>query len=132
MIRRLSVVSKMFAFLICSIFGAECLTCVCKISQFRLYLAMITSIFKFRPLLRFLCPINSFYRRNVSSMYNGSDRPSRLTNFDRLNLAQEQRLQNQLFHQNNLTVAKDWFSQSGLDGGAYVLTAFNNHCFTKY
>ena len=43
-----------------------------------------------RPLLHFLCLINSFYRRCVASMYNRSDRSNRLTRFNRSNLTEQQ------------------------------------------
>ena len=45
----------------------------CQNLQFRMYFAIKTSIFQLRPLLRFLCLINSFYRRYVSCMYNRSN-----------------------------------------------------------
>ena len=84
-------------------------------SAIRLCFAIKTSIFKFRPLLRFLCLINSFYGRYVSSMYN---RSNRLTRFDRFNATGGQQSKTYFFHSNNLTVAKGWFSQFGLEGGA--------------
>ena len=41
--------------------------------QFRMYVAIKTSIFELRPLLRFLCLINSFYRRYVCCIHNRSN-----------------------------------------------------------
>ena len=49
-------------------------SCFCQNLQFSVCFAIETSILKLRPLLRFLCLINSFYRRYVSSMYNRSNR----------------------------------------------------------
>ena len=46
------------------------------------------------PLLCFLCLINSFYRRYISSMYNRSNRSNRSDSFNRLNLAEGQQLKN--------------------------------------
>ena len=45
----------------------------CQNLQFRMYVAIKTSSFQLRPLLRFLCLINPFYRRYVSCMYNRSN-----------------------------------------------------------
>ena len=53
------------------------ISCFCQHLQFRLYFAIKASIFKLRPLLRFLCLINWFYRRYVSSMYNTSNESNR-------------------------------------------------------
>ena len=49
------------------------ISCFCQNLQFRLYFAIKTSIFKLRPLLRFLCLINSFYRRYVCCIHNRSN-----------------------------------------------------------
>ena len=101
--------------------------CFCQNLQFRLNFAIKTSIFKLRPLLRFLCLINSFYRRYVSSMYNRSNRSNRLTRFNKLILAEGQQLKKQLLHREFLSVARAWFSWSGKQEGAYSLTAFNDY-----
>jgi hypothetical protein len=65
------------------------ISCFCQNLPFIMFFAIKTSIFQLRPLLRFLCLINSFYRRYVSRMYNRSNISNRsniLTRFDRLNL----------------------------------------------
>ena len=49
------------------------ISCFCQNLQFRTYFAIKTSIFKLRPLLRFLCLINSFYRRYVCCIHNRSN-----------------------------------------------------------
>ena len=51
----------------------------CGNLQFKCYFDVKTSMFKLRPLLLFLCLINSFYRRHVPSMYNTS-----MTRFNKL------------------------------------------------
>ena len=51
----------------------EKISCFCQNLDFTLYFTIETSIFKLRPLFRFLCLINSFYRRYVSCMYNISN-----------------------------------------------------------
>ena len=61
------------------------ISCFCQNLQFRLYFAIKTSIFKLRPLLSFLCLINSFYRWYVPSMYNRSNRFNRLNRSNRSN-----------------------------------------------
>jgi len=61
------------------------ISCFCQNLQFRLYFVIKTSIFKLRPLLRFLCLINSFQRRYVSSMYNRSNRFNRSNRSNRFN-----------------------------------------------
>ena len=71
-------------------------SCFCQNLQFRMYFAIKTSVFQLRPLLRFLCLINSSYRRYVSSMYNRSNRSNRL---NKLNLAEAQQLKTYLFAQ---------------------------------
>ena len=48
----------------------EKISCFCQKLDLTLYFAIKTSIFKLRPLFRFLCLINSFYRRYVSCIYN--------------------------------------------------------------
>ena len=53
-------------------------------------------------------------------MYTRSNRSNRLTRFNRSNLTEEQQLKKKLFHPNNLTVAKGWFSLSGLEGGERI------------
>ena len=44
----------------------EKISCFCQKLDLTLYFTIKTSIFKLRPLFRFLCLINSFYRRYVS------------------------------------------------------------------
>ena len=51
----------------------EKISCFCQNLDFTLYFTIKTSIFKLRSLFRFLCLINSFYRRYVSCMYNRSN-----------------------------------------------------------
>ena len=51
-----------------------------------------TSIFKLRPLLRFLCLTNSFYKRCASNLYN---RSTRWHKYNKLNFRDDQ--QKQLF-----------------------------------
>ena len=46
------------------------ISCFCQKLDLTLYFTIKTSIFKLRPLFRFLCLINSFYRRYVSCIYN--------------------------------------------------------------
>ncbi len=53
--------------------GRAVISCFCQNLQFWLYFAIKTSIFKLRPLLRFLCLINSFYRRYVCCIHNRSN-----------------------------------------------------------
>ena len=48
----------------------EKISCFCQKLDLTLYFTIKTSIFKLRPLFRFLCLINSFYRRYVSCIYN--------------------------------------------------------------
>ena len=48
----------------------EKISCVCQNLQLRMYFDIKTSIFKLRPLFRFLLLINSFYRRYVFCIYN--------------------------------------------------------------
>ena len=51
----------------------EKISCFRQKLDFTLYFTIKTSIFKLWPLFRFLCLINSFYRRYVSCMYNISN-----------------------------------------------------------
>ena len=70
-------------------------SCFCQNLQFRLYFAMKTSIFKLRPLLRFLRLINSFYRRYVSCMYNRSNisnRSNRLNTLQQMMISMDQQI----------------------------------------
>ena len=48
------------------------ISCFCQKLDLTLYFTIKTSIFKLRPLFRFLCLINSFYRRYVSCIYTVS------------------------------------------------------------
>ena len=48
----------------------ENILCFRQYLDFTLYFTINTSILKLRPLFRFLCLINSFYRRYVSCIYN--------------------------------------------------------------
>ena len=50
-----------------------------------LYFFIKTAIFKVRPLLRFLCLINSFYRRYVCCIHNRSNGSNRSNRFSRSN-----------------------------------------------
>ena len=52
----------------------EKISCFYQHQLFGLYFAIKTSIFKLRPLFRFLFLINSSYRRCVSCMYNRYNR----------------------------------------------------------
>ena len=88
----------------------EKISCFCQNLQFRMYFSIGTSVFQLRPLLRFLCLINSFYRRYVSSMYNRSNRSNRS------NLSEQQQLK-KIFLKEFLSVAGAWFSWSGKQGG---------------
>ena len=51
----------------------EKFSCFGQNLDFTLYFTIKTSIFKLWPLFRFLCLINSFYRRYVSCVYNISN-----------------------------------------------------------
>ena len=51
----------------------EKISCFCQKLDLTLYFTIKTSIFKLQPLFRFLCLINSFYRRYVSCMYTISN-----------------------------------------------------------
>ena len=51
----------------------EKISCFCRKLDLTLYFTIKTSIFKLRPLFRFLCLINSFYRRYVSCVYTISN-----------------------------------------------------------
>ncbi len=86
--------------------------CFCQKLLFRLNFAIKTSIFKLRPLLRFLCLINSFYRRYVSSMYNRSNRSNRsnrLTRFNRSNSIDPINTSTLLFRKKCERHFCDWF-----------------------
>ena len=54
----------------------EKISCFRQHLDFTLYFTIKTSIFKLRPLFRFLCLINSFYRRYVSCVYTISNIPN--------------------------------------------------------
>ena len=51
----------------------EKISCFCQKLDLTLYFTIKSSIFKLRPLFRFLCLINSFYNKYVSCMYNISN-----------------------------------------------------------
>ena len=55
--------------------------CFCQNLQLKLCFAIKTSVVKLRPLLRFLCLINSFYRRYVCCIHNRSNGSNRSSLF---------------------------------------------------
>ena len=68
-----------------------------------MYFAIKTSIFQLRPLLRFLCLINSFYRRYVCCIHNrfngsnGSNRSNRSNRCSRSNRSNRSSISHYVF-----------------------------------
>ena len=70
----------------------EKMSCFCQNLLCTIYFTIKTSIFKLRPLFRFLCPINSFYRRCVSCIHI-------------------QYIQHILYNRSNISNRSNWFKQ---------------------
>ena len=88
----------------------EKIPCVSQNLPLKMFFAIKTSIFQLRPLLRFLCPINSFYRRYVSCMSNKSNRCNRLNILKPLDT---------WFPSNTLNTSNTWKSEVSFCTGVY-------------
>ena len=109
--------------------GRTVMSCFCQILDFIIGFATKISIFKHPPLLRFLCLINSFYRRYVSCMYNISNISNIYQIYPIYPIYWRLTIKKIVFRELNLTVAGACFSQPRQGGQAYFLTAFYHYCW---
>ena len=114
--------------------GRTVMSCFCQNLDFIIGTATKTSFFKCPPPLRFLCLINSFYRRYVSCMYNRSNRSNRsnilnisiiLTRFNRSNSIDPIYTSTLLFREKCRRYSCDWFLLTINRKHPYILFILN-------